>query len=214
MNSNSQTKISKKLITSQRQAFIKLTVKEDKDKRFIKNWRPISLLNIDYKIISKAFSVRLKNVLQLLISSQQTAYVANRCISESRRLISDLLDVTEKFKTKGYLVTIDIEKAFDSLGHSFLLTTLEKFGFGTNFIDWIKIFLNEQESCVINGGVTTQYFKLEKGARKGILCLEILFTIVKNNEDIKSLKILGNTFLHTAYAGDKTFFLKNLGSIK
>ena len=133
-----------------------------------------------------------------------------------------MLDVTEKFKTKDYLVTIDIEKAFDSLDHSFLITTLEKFGFGTNFIDWIKIFLNEQESCVINGGVTTQYFKLEKGARQGdpvsaylfILCLEILFTIVKNNKDIKSLKILGNTFLYTAYADDTTFFLKNLGSIK
>ena len=205
MNSNSQTKISKKLITSQRQAFIKLTVKEDKDKRFIKSWRPISLLNIDYKIISKAFSVRLKNVLQLLISSQQTAYVANRCISESRRLISDLLDVTEKFKTKGYLVTIDIEKAFDSLDHSFLLTTLGKFGFGTDFIDWIEIFLNYQESCVINGGVTTQYFKLEKSARQGdpvSAYLFILFTIVKNNEDIKSLKILENTFLYT------TLFLK------
>ena len=55
-----------------------------------------------------------------------------------KRLISDYLDITEKFKTKGYFVTIDIEKAFDSLGHSFLLTTLEKFGFGTNFIEMTK----------------------------------------------------------------------------
>ena len=68
---------------------------------------------------------------------------------------SDLLDVTEKFKTKGYLLTIDVEKAFDSLDHIFLITTLLKFGYGTNLIDWIKIFLNKQESFVINGGVTT-----------------------------------------------------------
>ena len=61
-----------------------------------------------------------------------------------------MLHATEKFKTKGYLVTIDVEKAFDSLDHSFLLITLE-----TNFIGWIKIFLNEQKSCVVNGGVTT-----------------------------------------------------------
>ena len=106
MNSISQTKISKKLITSQRQAVIKLIEKKDKDKRFIKNWRPISLLNVDYKIISKVFSARLKKVLPLLISSQQTAYIANRCISESGKLIS------EKFKAKGYLVITDIEKAF------------------------------------------------------------------------------------------------------
>ena len=86
-----------------------------------------------------------------------------------------MFDVTEKFKTKSYLVTIDIEKAFDSLDHSFLLTTLQKFRFGTNFTDWIKIFLYEQELCVINGGVTRQYFKLEKSARQGdpyqLMCL-------------------------------------------
>ena len=58
--------------------------------------------------------------------------------------IPDLPDVTKKFKTKGYLVTIDTKKAFDSLDHSFLLTTLQTFGFGTNFIDCFKIFLNGQ----------------------------------------------------------------------
>ena len=133
-----------------------------------------------------------------------------------------MLDGTEKFKTKGYLVTTDIKKAFHSLDHSLLLTTLEKFGFGTNFINWIKIFLNEEESCVTNRGVTTQYFKLGEGPRQGdpvssylfVLCLEILFTIVKNNKDIKSLRIIGKIFLYTAYADDTTFFLKDLGSIK
>ena len=81
MNSISQTKISKNLITSQRQAVIKLIEKKDKDKRFIENRKPVSLLNVDYKIISKVFSARYKNVLPLLISSQQPAYVNNRCIS-------------------------------------------------------------------------------------------------------------------------------------
>ena len=114
-----------------------------------------------------------------------------------------MLDGTEKFRTKGYLVTIDIKKAFHSLDHSLLLRTLEIW-LWNNFINWIKIFLNEQESCVMNGGVATQYFKLEKGPRQGdpvssclfILCLEILFTVVKNNKDIKSPKIIGKTFLY------------------
>ena len=99
-----------------------------------------------------------------LISSQQTAYVAQRCINESGRLISDLLSVAKKMKVKGYLVTIDIEKAFNSLSHTFLINVLEKCGFEKTFIDWIKIFLNDQELCAINGGITTKYFKLEKGA--------------------------------------------------
>ena len=164
MNLLNQAKVSKKLVTSQRQAVIKLLEKEDKDKRLISNWRPISLLNVGYKIISKIFASRLKKVLPNLISSQQTAYVAQRCINESGRLISDLLSVAKKMKVKGYLVTIDIEKAFDSLSHTFLISVLEKCGFEKTFIDWIKIFLNDQELCAINGGITTKYFKLEKGA--------------------------------------------------
>ena len=57
-------------------------------------------------------------------------------------------------------MTSDTEKALDSLDHTFLVITLEKFTFGKTFIDWIKIFLNEQKSCVINGGITTKYFEL------------------------------------------------------
>ena len=170
MNSLNYAKVSKKFLTSQRQAVIKLLEKKDKDKRLISNWRPISLLNVDYKITSKIFASRLKKVLPNLILSQQTTYVAERCINESGRLISDLLSVTKKMKVKGYLVTTDIEKAFDLLYHTFLISALEKFGFGRTFIDWIKIFLNEQELCVISGGITKKCFKLEKGARI-FLCL-------------------------------------------
>ena len=118
-------------------------------------------------MISKIFASRLKKALPNLISSQQTTYVPQSCINEPERLI---------------LVTTDIEKAFDSLDHSFLISALEKFGFAKTFIDWIKIFSNEQELCVINGGITTKYFKLEKGARQGdhasaylfVLCSEML----------------------------------------
>ena len=83
------------LSISQRQAIIKLTEKKGRDKRFIKNWRPISLLNVDLKIIPKTFSEKLKKVLPDLISSQQTAYVKNRHIGESRRLISDVTEITK-----------------------------------------------------------------------------------------------------------------------
>ena len=92
-------------------------------------------------------------------------------------------------KVKEYLVTIDTEKAFDSLDHTFLIGAVEKFGFGKTIIDWKEIFLNKWELCVINGEITEKHFKLEKGARQGdpvspylfILCLEILFMLIKNN---------------------------------
>ena len=130
-----------------------------KDKRFIKNWRPISLLNTDMKIISKVLLTRIKNVLPFLISSNQATYVKNRFISASGRVISDILELA----LEGFLVTVDIEKAFDSVSHCFLLHILRKFGFGIDFVSWIKTILNNQESCIIDGGKTTNYFKLERG---------------------------------------------------
>ena len=125
----------KALSTSQRQAVIKLIERKDRDKTLLKNWRPISLLNVDLKIISKAFSSRLKTVLPSIMSLEQTAYIKKRFIDQSGRLISDNLSVTNNLKIKGYLVTMDIEKAFDLLDHSFLISVLKKIEFGENFID-------------------------------------------------------------------------------
>ena len=150
--------------------------------RLIKNWRPISLLNTDLRFFSKALAAKLKSVLPSLLTSEQTAYVHNRYIGEAGRFLSDILSID------GYLVIVDIEKAFDSLDHVFLLVIFKKFDLGNNFNDWIKILLTNQEPCVINSGSTTLYFKLEKGARKGdpisaylsIMALEIIFAMIKS----------------------------------
>ena len=76
----------------------------------------------------------MKNVLPGLISSNQAAYVKNRCISESGRLISDVTQMCDTLDIAGYLVTMDIEKAFGSLDHGFLLSALKKIGFDKNFV--------------------------------------------------------------------------------
>ena len=123
-----KAKDKKKLSSSQRQAVIKLLEKKGRDKRYIKNWRPISLLNIDTKLLTKTLASRLKLVLPKLIKSDQTAYVSNRFIGESSRLISDILEVTKGMNISGYLLAIDIEKAFDSMNHTFLFSVLKKFG--------------------------------------------------------------------------------------
>ena len=157
--------------------------------------------------------------LYYLISSNETAYVKNRLISESGRLISDILEIAKALALEGFLVTIDIEKAFDSVNHCFLLQILRKFGFGIDFVSWIKTILKNQESCIINGGKTTKYFKLERGARQGdpisaylfILVLEIFFIFVKNNPKVKG--IFQHELSYTAYADDTTFFLKDRSSI-
>ena len=220
-NSLLYSKIHGSLSISQRQAIIKLLEKKDKDKRYIENWRPISLLNVDTKIISKTFANRLKTVLPYIISHDQSAYVSGRFIGESTRLISDILEITDLFDIGGFLLTADIEKAFDSMDHSFLIAALVKFGFGESFINWIKILLNKNQSCVINGGTTSEYFELQRGARQGdpiaaylfILTLEIFFIMVRADNNINKLKIFDYGFLLSAYADDTTFFVQDLDSI-
>ena len=104
--------------------------KKDRYKTLFKNCRPISLLNVDLETISKAFSSRLKTVLTSIMSSEQTAYIEKRSIGESGRLISVALYVTNNLKIKSYLITTDIEKDFDSLDDSFLISGLKKLDLG------------------------------------------------------------------------------------
>ena len=123
------------------------------------------------------------------------------------------------------LVTVDIQKAFDSVNHQFLTSALKRYGFGKTFIKWIKTLLNNQESCVINGGITTKHFKLNKGTSQVIkyqtqisaylfiLVLKIVFNLIKQDKDIHGLTFFDHTFMYAAYADDTTFFLKDKESL-
>ena len=163
---------------------------------------------------------RLKQVLPFLISHDQTAYVANRFLGESVRLISDVLEITETLNIEGFLLTMDIEKAFDSVDHPFLFAVLEQMNIAPEFIDWIKVLTNKNESCVFNGGMSTGYFPLKRGSRQGdpisaylfIIVMEVFFTMVRDNENIQGLDILGFNYLLTAYADDATYIIKKISS--
>ena len=220
-NSLNEAKSVGELSDTQRQAVIKLLDKR-KYKRFIKNLRPISLINYDTKMLSKTLADRLREVLPSLISCDQTAYIKDRFLGESVRLISDVLEVSKSYNLDGYLLTIDIEKAFDSVEHNFLFASLEEYGFHGYFLDWIKILLKNQQSCVLNGGNSTGFFPLQRGSRQGdpisaylfILVIEVIFNAAKSDANIKPLEMFDTKFLLTSYADDTTFFLKDPNSAK
>ena len=127
--------LKEELNNSQKQAVIRLIEKKHKDKRYIQNWRPLSLLNADVKILSKAIAQRLKKTLLFLISANQSAYVDGRFISEGGRPISDLLEISDTLKLDGLLATTDIQKVFYSVDHSFLISTLERYGFAIDLLN-------------------------------------------------------------------------------
>ena len=98
---------------------------------------------------------------------------------------------------------------------------MKKCGFSETFIKWIQILLRNQESCIINGGTTTKYFKLQKGARQRdpisaylfILVLEIAHIFIKENKNIKGINVFDNIFLYSAYPDDRSFFLSDEDSV-
>ena len=103
---------------------------------------------------------RVKAVIHNLIPVDQNAYVKGRYIGESIRVINDLIEHIDREDEEGILFSTDIEKAFDSVEHNFLFATLKRYGFGTEFVNFIKTLLFYAKSCVINNGYTTNYFKL------------------------------------------------------
>ena len=139
---------------------ITLLEKNDKDRRFIKNWRPISLINVDVKIASNTIARRLESILPTLVHSNQNGFIKGRSIVDGVRTIEDILEFAKFMDSSGILLAIDFEKAFDSLDHSFLLKILEKFNFGTQFVQWIKTFYTYTSSCVLNNGFITDLFNI------------------------------------------------------
>ena len=210
------------LSSTQRQAVIVLIEKKDKDKRFLKNWRPISLINVDAKIASKAIALRIKKVIGKLIHWDQTAYVGNRNIGESVRLISDILEYTDENDIEAILFSADFEKAFHSVEDSFIISILRAFEFLPDFIQWVKTFFKNVEGCVMNNGSSTGYFPLERGTRQGdpisaylfILALEILLIQIRKNADIKGIIIDETEIKLSAYADDGSFFVTDIHSLQ
>ena len=108
------------LSPSQRNGVITLLPKKDKDPLQVKNYRPITLLTTDYKILAKCFANRLKCCIHDLIHTDQSGFMKGRNIGHNIRLILDIIEYTDSNDIPGSILLIDIEKAFDSLSQLFI----------------------------------------------------------------------------------------------
>ena len=90
-----------------------LIPKSGKDLRYLKSWRPVTLLATDYKILAKALATRLQKVISDLVNYDQVGYIKGRYIGENVRIIEDMMFYTSKNNIPGFMVLIDYEKAFD-----------------------------------------------------------------------------------------------------
>ena len=210
------------MTTSQRQAIITLIDKKGKDRSYLENWRPISLVNVDAKIASKVISNRIKCCLPDIIHHNQSGFIKDRFIGETARSILDIIDHTERSELPGMIIFIDFEKAFDSIEWCFLYSCLKAFNFGPEFIKWVKTFYKNVSSCVINNGVSSPSFKLGRGVRQGdplspylfVVAIEILAIFIRSNTNIKGITIGDNETKLLAYADDMTALLSDITSAK
>ena len=167
------------------------------DKRLLDNWRPISLLNIDYKIAAKVLCKRLQNVIKNIISKDQTGYLKLRSAAENIRLVEDVIEFCNYSNLPGILIFIDFKKAFDSVNLHFLIQLLERRHFKNSFIRWIQALYKNASGKVINNGWVTQNFRIEQGVRQGcplsallfVLVAEVMTRKIKQNENIKGIRI-------------------------
>ena len=143
-----------------------------------KNWRPISLLNTDYKLASTIITERPKKVMDSIVHADQTRGVVGCSIFSNLHLVRDLLDMIDKTDECGILVTLDQEKAFDRVDHAFLMGVLTRFGFGPSFRRWVSIFYSNVFSRIICNGRLTDPIFLERGVRQGCPLSPLLYVLV------------------------------------
>ena len=206
--------MNKILPKSQREAIIKCLPKKG-DLSKVSNWRPISLLNTDYKILSKAIANRLLKLLPNLISEEQTCSVKGRKISQNLLLNRDFITYANKNNLKASLISLDQMKAFDRVEWTFLFETLKKMNFGHKFISHIKLLYNSIYSRVKVNGFLSTLFLIERGLRQGcplsailyVLISEVLNMAINNDPLIEGVTIEGLEIKLSQYADDNSCFL-------
>jgi len=198
---------------SQRQAVISLLEKKGKDRTIIENLRPISLSNCDIKLCTKAIALRTNKILNKLIHITQAGYVPGRQVTDNIRLLEEMMDRANDIKEKAYLVTLDAQKAFDSVDHNYLLKILEIYGFPSTYINWVKLLYKDLQATVLVNGYTSEWFRIEQSVKQGdalscalfLLAIEPLISSIRHNKDITPIKIASNFNENSIEVNEATF---------
>ena len=212
---------SKAMCNSMKTGLITLIPKKG-DLRKLKNWRPISLLNTDYKIITKALANRISNVINSLVSEDQTCCIPGRDIADNVLIMRNIIEYVNDNNRNGYVLKIDQLKAFDRVNHNYIFDVLKKMGFGNEFINWIKILYTDIHGCIKHNGYVSDTFHIQRGVRQGCPISVILYVLsaepfhdaIYRCKDISGIEFMNHEARMFQHADDTTFLLSDISSIK
>ena len=223
LNSYNEAFTKGQLSISQRRGVICLIPKDDSYLVELSNWRPLTLLNVDYKILAKAIGQRIESTLSSLIHSDQTGFIKGRFIGQNVRLLNDIMEYTEAKNLPGILLFIDFRKAFNTIEWNFIHKCIELYNFGPNIRKWISILYNNVESGVMNAGFMTNYFKVSRDVRQGcplspllfVLAVEMLALKICQNQLCRGIELPnGHNAKISQFADDTTLILEDTTSLR
>ncbi|KAF5366092.1 hypothetical protein D9757_012703 [Collybiopsis confluens] len=187
------------------------------DRNKVENYRPITLLNTDYKILTKVLAIRLAKVCPDIIHRDQAGFMPGRQISEQTRLIRMIVEYAEYAEHNGLLVALDQEKAYDKVAHDYLWRTLEKFNFHERFIQTVKGLYEKAETKVMINGHLSSSFRITRGVRQGDpmscllfdLAIEPLAAAIRKSalKGITGIPGVEEKIIANLFADDTTVFL-------
>uniref|UniRef100_A0A670JFQ6 Reverse transcriptase domain-containing protein n=1 Tax=Podarcis muralis TaxID=64176 RepID=A0A670JFQ6_PODMU len=207
----------KKAPDTWKEAYITLIPKTETEKTQLKNYRPISLLNVDYKIFADILAKRLKMILMEEIHRDQAGFLPKRHLSDNVRNIVDILEMLEvNINTKAVLIFVDAEKAFDNISWDFMMKNLRGMGVGQGFENGIGAIYSEQKAKLIVNNMVTEELKIEKGTRQGcpispllfISVLEVLLNMIRKDQLVKGVQVGAKHYKLKAFADDLVLTLQ------
>lgn len=200
---------------SMHSALITLIYKKEKDALDQSGYRPISLLNGNQKILAKVLACRLKMVIGTIIHQDQSGFIPNRYGSDNIRRLVNLQHCVYDSTNPTIALSLDAAKAFDCVEWDYLYKALAKFGFGDNFITWIRTLYDTPNACILTNGLISELFHLQRSTRQGcplspglfVLALEPLAQKIRNNTDIHGITVGNMHHKLLVYADDMLVFV-------
>ena len=199
-----------------RKGVIQLLPKPRKSELEICNFRPLTLLNYDYKILARVLAIRMDSVMPDLIGNQQNGFMKGRNIAHNILRTKEILAYTRKNKKAGVIISIDFEKCFDRVEYTAIRGSLRYFNFGEQFIRYIFLLFKDFSFCTKNNGYFSDFQSKTRGVNQGCpaspgiynLSGEIMAHLLQNNPNIKGISVNGVLNLLSQFADDTNIFTK------